>query len=238
MDKVLQLSPSAATFDQQLEFRANTVVVDNPTNQWVSLPSLGIFVPQYTLGATYPLPGTTRARASWTAPAGQVEPPSITGQTTTITFYDIALPGTSGVGMLGGRAPYYDRNPTSFTRSNAQDLNQNSGTTQLWTYTVPAGRRSYVEAMQVYTEITVAYGAGGTNLYTAVIANFSLGGLLLVARIPDVVVAAGTFSEESIGASIELQAGENIFANAVDSRAAGAGVAQHFAVVKLTEFDA
>ncbi|MDE3097007.1 MAG: hypothetical protein KGK07_13545 [Chloroflexota bacterium] len=87
-------------------FPAESVRVDNTTNQWyvvVGLP--GAFIPPYTVGVTLPLDGAASVQVAPQAPAQTAQPALVTGEAYTVTLSSDARPADSGTPLPGAGVP-------------------------------------------------------------------------------------------------------------------------------------
>lgn len=151
---------------------------------------------------------------------------------------------TGGVQSIWASPNYYDRNPADIVFASGPNsigalINANGGAPTIWTYTVPASRRCYVELAQVGVQIQTAYANDNQHIGSVIQVQPTNGLATFIAQAWIWTgVAAGTRHDVTVGASIELQPGDVVNAIFVDGRAAGAGASMHLANMKGTEFDA
>lgn len=230
------LNVGGQPIDQQLGFISQAIVVDNYSNQWVFIPGITQFVPPYTIRATYITNGTQRAQAQFLAPSGITQPPSVAGQQAICAWYDSQLPPNGGFSITGNRAPYFDRNPLSITRSFQSNVVGPAANLLGWTYTVPAGRKAYLESYYLNVELNVAGGPPGANLKQALLRYIPVIGTPINFQSADYYVpnALGTKVVTAGGSSVIMLAGD-----AIEGRYTVPNGADIYIVntAKLTEFD-
>jgi hypothetical protein len=102
------LSTATARLDQELGFPVHSIMVDNPTTQWLFVQSAQRFVMPGLMGLVMQVPrAANKAEAQWRAPVGVTQPALENATTATITFCEAFLapnPGTlsgQAVGMIG-----------------------------------------------------------------------------------------------------------------------------------------
>jgi hypothetical protein len=90
--------PSPTRLDQQLGFPAHSVIVDNPTTQWLFVQSAQRYAAPGLMGAVWQIPkAAAKAEAQWRAPMPMVQPAiGITTQAT-ITFCEAWLMPVEGI---------------------------------------------------------------------------------------------------------------------------------------------
>lgn len=84
----------------QLGFNAQSVIANNPTNQWILLSRSGQLIAPYTLNQTILLGGTQQFQAEFTTPVGITTPGAIVGQIANFTCYSAFIPPTTGFSIL------------------------------------------------------------------------------------------------------------------------------------------
>ena len=159
----IQASVGSVTQQNEIGFLALTVQIDNPTNQWALVN--GFVIPQKTMGIIYPLVGTTTSLAQFVAPPGGVQPPAETGAYIRLTYYDLAVPPSGGVSVIGGRTPYPDRNPATVLMSYSASLGPHAATARA-SYTIPTGQRAHLGSYQLRTESQGGYAGVGVSIET------------------------------------------------------------------------
>lgn len=88
---------NAVDLDQELGFMAHSIVVDNPTKQWVFISAAQRWVPPGVLGYVMQIPkAASKAQARWRAPDGLAQPAIGTAVTVTITFCEAWLMPSPG----------------------------------------------------------------------------------------------------------------------------------------------
>lgn len=87
--------PSGGSLDAQLSFLANTVVVDNGTNQYLYLGPSGRIINPYSHTVVVPLPSTEKATAKFITPPGIIAPPVKVGESATLHYISSGLPAAS-----------------------------------------------------------------------------------------------------------------------------------------------
>ena len=131
--------------------------------------------------------------------------------------------------------PWYDRNPKSvFKRYSATDVAPHAQTLR-WTYTVPKGKKAFVEYMGIRIErITAA----GTPAEVIVCIDLEIEGLASMSFMIAVLVTnnVGDTDRDSIGQSLILNAGEVLRSYTTDLSTGG--TMRYLTVAKITEFDA
>lgn len=133
------------------------------------------------------------------------------------------------------RPAWHDRNPAHIQ---LQWFNNNQAphtATQRWTYTVPAGKKAFVEAALVYIRRSAAATtAARVQLTIGVTPSGGLDRVLLLAQI--LTNNIGDYDRADLGQSITLLPGDLIDADSVDDSTGG--TINYNTVAKITEFDA
>ena len=92
--------------DEGLDFRINTIMVDNFTVAWMYWPIVGVFVPPFTFGKVFRGDGSKRARAIFENPPGLAAPVTPTAaqkvQVARIVYFEELLPESPGLGVPAG----------------------------------------------------------------------------------------------------------------------------------------
>ena len=135
------------------------------------------------------------------------------------------------------RPEWYDRNPLTLGQVYQADaVSGGAGGTARWSYTVPAGKKCYIDGLMAYLYVAALRTAGG--FHGAVITYIAGGGAggtvdLLNLRVYDNVRGAG--KEIAIGAQGMMQAGDRILGS---DYSATTGTYDTETVAKLTQYDA
>ncbi len=90
------LTVGGVKLDQQLQFTCLTLLLDNPTNQYIFIPQGNIWVPPNTHGRVIPMQGGQVLQASFLTPLGVAANILIPGQFATLTALDSAMPASAG----------------------------------------------------------------------------------------------------------------------------------------------
>jgi hypothetical protein len=85
--------------DDELGFPVHSVVIDNPTTQWIWIESAAGFCPPNTIGKVLQVPrASTKAQVRWRPPAGVAQPAAGAGaKNATIVFCEAFLMPNPGV---------------------------------------------------------------------------------------------------------------------------------------------
>lgn len=167
------------------------------------------------------------------------------GPDRSITFgQGISVPARSqwsprgGVQSIWASPNYYDRNPLSIEKSwGSGGFIAPAGPTTRWNYTVPSGRRAFLEALDVSQEIGTPATTRDQTLTTIGVgpdAITAFGTPIISAQWFGVNVQ-GAIQTKTIGTSIELQEGDVLVA--LTSNLSIGGTVAHSAFAKITEFD-
>jgi hypothetical protein len=228
------------SFDDVLQKPAQSIVVNNYSNQWVELLDANdTFVPPYIVNMIVPVGGGTRFRASFASPTGVPQAATIAGQRVAIEVFETALNPNAGQ-IFPVRAPSTEwRNPKGLSFFVRQAFPGPVAYSVDWSYTVPAGRRARVDTAQVYAELSVSDGSGAGTLVSAGIDFYPLGvsaTTILEASIWT-GVALGARADGAISAGKDLQATDRIVGASGNLRGAGVTVRAMEAAI-ITEGDA
>lgn len=135
-----------------------------------------------------------------------------------------------------GRPAWYDRNPSSIMLS-WDGIVTPHGATERWSYTVPAGKKAMVEALQcAVRRVTTATNPGPAWMRVYVKPAGASEQTLLLAFLSTTDNTVGSRMECSIGASLTLFPGDQI--RAVSFDLSDSGTILYLASAKLTLFDA
>ena len=131
--------------------------------------------------------------------------------------------------------PWYDRNPKSvLKRYVATDVAPHA-TTERWSYTVPKGKKAFIEYIGVLIQRITAAGTPGQ--VTACI-DLGVEDATPVSMMAAILITntAGDIDRDSIGQSLTLNAGEVLKCSTTDLSITG--TVRYICVAKITEFDA
>jgi len=141
------------------------------------------------------------------------------------------------------RAAPYDRNPTSQAQSGNALLSENTGTSGLITYTVPAGKKAYLGILSIELLCEVAATSAATTHKVYLEPRLTPSGgaeaaiLHRALNVPAMV--AGDRAEVAATPGLTLQAGDAMtIYRTFDGQGGGAGRVHIWAHVARTEFDA
>jgi hypothetical protein len=133
---------------------------------------------------------------------------------------------------------YYDRNATSITNNYAAATIAPHGATNRWTYTVPSGRKAFLEfaEVQVIMEtVPTVTATQSAQSYLQVTTAAGSTKLIMLAMLYGATVVQGSRDTVALGGSMELQPAEVLIGTTVNSFTAGS--CWHFLTTKLSEFD-
>lgn len=101
--------PNGAAINVALPFPAQSVAIDNLTNQYVLIGGdVQRFVPPGRSGVVLPMFGSRKAQASFTSPPGQTAPPAaVNGQIARLVFSELPLPNDRGIDPATGLVRSY-----------------------------------------------------------------------------------------------------------------------------------
>jgi hypothetical protein len=134
------------------------------------------------------------------------------------------------------RPDWYDRNPKSVVLS-SQAVYSPHGTTQRWTYTVPAGKKAIFELAQLtMRRITVGTVFSGQNCYMSLTPNGGSPYQILYCELLNASPAIGDKELVSTQGTIVLCTGDAISVS--DQDAGTGGTIEFTEIMKYTEFDA
>lgn len=147
--------------DTGLGFHANSVYVENYSNQYVAVPDVQSFVPPYT-ARLLGLNGASRANILFAAPPGTNQVATIAGQICNATWSEKELPALGGpVGPIGVTSNYYDRNPTDQFLVFSQNNVAPHASVARVTYQTPASRKAFIEFVSLYARRSAVMTAAG-----------------------------------------------------------------------------
>lgn len=133
----IPLPPPTTNFDTPLNFTANTILVDNPGDQWVAInPGTGVFpqIAPWTIGYVLALPkGITFANVSNASPP---LPNGTAGAAATVTFTEQILPSSPGVNVAQALSA---SNGQSLVVANALGGPAAASPTFAFSFTIPTG---------------------------------------------------------------------------------------------------
>ena len=140
------------------------------------------------------------------------------------------------IGSLAAARPtYYDRNGVSLAYEYTSYGIAPHAETQRWTYTVPAGKKAYVETFRAFVYRITA--ATSPNRYAAAIfVNPSGGGSYKIIEATSYSNVADTSQVLNVGGSILLFAGDQIAGYTLDASTGGTLIVS--VSIKVSQFDA
>lgn len=89
-------TPAGVDMNGQLGFTAHTVVIDNITNAWATVPATGRQIAPWQHSVVVALPGTQQALIKWSPPAGILVAPYDKAQQLIATYTTDQLPSSLG----------------------------------------------------------------------------------------------------------------------------------------------
>jgi hypothetical protein len=134
-----------------------------------------------------------------------------------------------------GRPAWYDRNPTHKLLSWGQLNVAPHGETVRWTYTVPAGKKAFVESVFAYLRRSAAATTVGRAAVVIWITP-SGGSAAILIDVEILTNNVGDSDRQGVGQSLILLPGDTIEARTVDISTGG--TVNYSAAAKITEFDA
>lgn len=135
------------------------------------------------------------------------------------------------------REAYYDRNPLTIALSSQVAATVPHSATVRETYTVPAGRKAYLESVQCsIVRRTAATAAGRPMAYCALIPSGQGSSTPLQAFLDLSQNVAADRQDLTLSSSMQLGAGDRIDLATLDDSTGG--TVAYFLAAKLTEFDA
>lgn len=95
---------NAVDLDRELGFPCHSIIADNPTKQWIFIPSAQRWLPPGVIGYVMQVPkAATKAQARWRAPDTLAQPAIGTAITATLTFCEAFLmPSPGFIPVAGG----------------------------------------------------------------------------------------------------------------------------------------
>ena len=136
--------------------------------------------------------------------------------------------------VFSGRPTYYDRNPSAKAQVSHQFSTAPHSSTTRWTYTVPGGRKAYVESISVET-IRSVVATTPSDFFADV--NGTFGGVTIYLMRIDTWTNAVGDGKAVYGSSGGLMlAGDSL--SGEDSDASTGGLVSFIADAKVSEFDA
>jgi hypothetical protein len=134
-----------------------------------------------------------------------------------------------------GRPAWYDRN--AITRINGWQSNNTAphSRTSRFSFTVPAGKKAFVEYASIYARRSTAASTAGLVQATIEITP-SGGGIAVIAEAQLLTNNVGDADRMDVGQGITLNAGDKIEGYTVDASTGGA--VNLLVACKITEFDA
>lgn len=224
MDTTFVLIVGGTTsFDDVVQKPAQTVVVNNFSNQWVELPGLATFVPPYWLGATFAAGGTNRASAKFNSPTGIPQAATIAAQNCSVIYMELAIQPNPGQ-PITVRAPSTEwRNPKEIINSATNSFVGPVAFGTDFSYTVPAGRRARVDTAQCMAEISASDGSGsGTQIGCFIGEVVGASTLSMISANIWTGTVQGARADVALAASVEFSAGTVL--QGVSGNPRGAGV--------------
>jgi hypothetical protein len=133
------------------------------------------------------------------------------------------------------RPAWYDRNPIVKCDSWLGTSTAPHAETERWTYTVPAGKKAFLETLSMRMQRSSAASTGGTAV--AWVGVYPSGGVpKYLAFCAIVTNTVGDKDSSIVGQAIVMKAGDIIRARTSDLSTGGA--IDYFLAYKITEFDA
>lgn len=95
------LAGAGQVLNEQIHFPAYSLVIDNPTNQWLHVVNTNHYIPPGVLGFVVRVPALGRVQVEWAAPIGQTQALPIPGASALIIALYEQLPPGSAVTQVG-----------------------------------------------------------------------------------------------------------------------------------------
>jgi len=138
-------------------------------------------------------------------------------------------------GKYVARPAWYDRNPIQRIQNWDEGAVAPHANTQRWTYTVPPGKKAFVEYAELWAKRLTAAGTVGI-VEANVRVTPSGGSASAIMRVYVITNNVGDVDKAVVGQALTLLAGDMIECRSADSSTGG--TATYHSAVKIVEFDA